>query len=44
MDERVNQETLAMAETLENACDVFLREASRSYLRILEEFGIRRAT
>ena len=41
MDTRINTEALAMAEMLENACDVFLREASRSYLRILEEFGIR---
>lgn len=41
MDMRINTEALAMAEMLENACDVFLREASRSYLRILEEFGIR---
>ena len=41
MDKRINPEALAMAEMLEDACDVFLREASRSYLRILEEFGIR---
>ena len=41
MDKRINPEALEMAEMLEDACDVFLREASRSYLRILEEFGIR---
>ena len=41
MDERINPGALAMADMLEDACDVFLREASRSYLRILEEFGIR---
>ena len=41
MDKRIDPEALAMAEVLEDACDVFLREASRSYLRILEEFGIR---
>ena len=41
MDERIDPEALAMSEVLEDACDVFLREASRSYLRILEEFGIR---
>ena len=41
MDKRIDPEALAMAEVLEDACDVFLREASRSYPRILEEFGIR---
>jgi hypothetical protein len=41
MDKRIDPEALAMAEVLEDACDVFLREASRTYLRILEEFGIR---
>ena len=41
MDKRIDPEALAMAEVLEDACDVFLREASRSYLRILDEFGIR---
>jgi hypothetical protein len=41
MDRRIDPEALAMAEVLQDACDVFLREASRSYLRILEEFGIR---
>ena len=40
MDKRINPEALTMAKMLEDACDVFLREASRSYLRILEEFGI----
>ena len=39
-DTRVNQDALEMAEKLTDACDVFLREASRSYLHILQQFGV----
>ena len=40
IDARVDQDALAMAEKLTDACDVFLREASRSYLHILQQFGV----